>query len=146
MSDIGEIDLTIVRLQAEEKCVLFLYDDATDLPVKAPVGNATFGYGCNVQKGVSQAVASLVLKQQVIEARQEIMGYPWFYKCNAARRSVLIDITFNGGLGVMLEYKLMEAAIMADDWKAASVQCHSNDPRLAKRYAVLAQIMLSGVA
>lgn len=140
-----EVAFALVRLMPEEKFISFLYDDANDLPVKAPVGFATIGYGCNVQAGWSQPFAAKVLRLQVEEVQQVLMQETWYVALNAARRSVMLDIGFNDGIHGLLGFHLMIAAIEISNWQEAAVQCHVKNPKLAGRYSVLAKILLTGV-
>jgi lysozyme len=143
--DIGESALVIARLKIEESFVHYLYDDATDLPVKAPVGNATIGYGFNAQAGISEPLAALLLSGEVSAIQAEISDYPWYFQCNAPRRSVLLDIAYNAGVEGLMEYKHLFKAILNQDWQTAANETDTSDADLKSRYLVLAQIMLTGV-
>jgi hypothetical protein len=140
-----EIQLAVKRLIQEERFLSYLYDDADDAPVRAPRGNATIGYGCNVQAGWSRPFAQKVLLLQVQEVAQVLVLLPWYQKCNAARRSVFIDIGFNDGVeGFVKGFPLLEKAVMDDDWIEAKKQCHVRNPKLLTRYNALGEILLTG--
>lgn len=139
-----EIEICAQRLEGEERFLGFLYDDANDLPVKAPVGNATIGFGDNVQAGWSLWKARQVLRVDIQEVALTLNEQPWYISLNAARRSVMLDVGFNDGVGGLLSFHLMIAAIEAQNWAEASSQCHVANPRLASRYAALAKIILTG--
>lgn len=140
----AEILLLVPRLMKEESFLGYLYDDANDKPVKAPVGNATIGYGCNVQAGWTEPFAQQVLQLQVQEIADALGVYLWYQKCNSTRRMVLLDIAFNDGVAGLLHFPHMLSAIMADDWQTAADNCKVTNPELAGRYAALAQLLLTG--
>lgn len=142
----NEIELAFNRLAVEEGFLGFLYDDANDLPVKAPIGNATIGFGENVQAGWTREFALKVLRLRVQERADALAPYPWYRKCNAARRSVFIDIAFNDGIaGFVKGFPKLEAAVMIDDWVTAKAECHVKNVKLKKRYDALGQILLTGL-
>ena len=146
MTDVvlSEVDIVIKRLVSEERFMSFLYDDADDQPVAAPKGNATIGYGCNVQAGWSLWLSTQVLRIQVQERQNSLVNYSWYMGMNAARRSVILDVAFNDGLGGLLSFHLMIAAIEAQNWSEAKLQCHVRNPKLATRYEILGKILLTG--
>jgi len=140
-----EIAYATTRLSLEEGFLSYLYDDANDHPVKAPVGNATIGFGCNVQAGWSRLFALKVLRLQVEEVAEALASYPWYQKCNAERRSVFIDIAFNDGIaGFVKGFPKLEAAVLAGDWVEAEAQCEVKNPKLKSRYDALGKILLTG--
>ena len=142
--DIGELQITLTRLMPEEAFKAFLYDDATDLPVKAPVGNATIGYGCNVQAGWSQDLAKKVLMWQLETVQARLFPLPWYQALSALRRSVCLDVAFNDGIeGFLNGYPKMIAALQVGNFVQAAIQCTTDNPRLQARYLVLAHIMLT---
>lgn len=139
-----EIVLVMDRLMPEEAYRKFAYDDATGKTLKAPMGNITIGYGCNLAPGWSKEFSLKVMKLQVLEAQEFLQGFQWYLKCNAVRRSVLLDITFNGGDQDILEYVHMIAAISANDWVRASKECTTSNPGLKGRYLALSGLLLTG--
>jgi hypothetical protein len=144
-SPVDEVEICAERLENEEKFMSGLYDDATDLPVKAASGNATIGFGCNVQAGWSLWLARGVLRLQIQEVQMPLANYTWYQGLNAARRSVMLDVGFNDGVGGLLQFHQMIDAIVAQNWPEAAAQCHVKNPKLAARYEALAQILLTGV-
>ena len=119
------------------------YDDATGQPIKA-VGVVTIGYGCACRDW-SKAFAYDVMLLQLNQFEQPLLQEPWYMNCNAARRSALLEIAFNQGDASLINgYPKMIAAIKAQNWPEARAQCTVNDPRLAARYAMLGNILLTG--
>lgn len=142
---VDEISLVMARLTTEEGYKQFLYDDATDLPVKAPKGNATIGFGCNVQAGWTSKFAWSVMKLQVLEVQEQLLLLPWYLGLNAVRRSVILDIAFNDGYEGVLGFPRMIAAITAKNWQLAQTECHVKNAVLQKRYTLLSDLLLTGV-
>ena len=142
--DIGEVALLMPQLTTEEGFKGFLYDDATDLPVKAPKGNATIGFGCNVQAGWSRGFSMKVLQLEVEEEQIQLLALPWYVALNAPRRMVMLDIAFNDGFEGLMHFPSMIACLTAGDWAGAQVQCMVTNPELHSRYVALGQILLTG--
>jgi hypothetical protein len=140
-----EVGLVMPRLATEEGFKAFLYDDANDKPVKAPIGFATIGFGCNVQAGWTYPFALAVLRLQVLEVQEKLLLQPWYLACNAVRRSALLDIGFNDGVDGLLGFHRMIAAILIGDWTTAQQECHVKNAVLKSRYDFLANLLLTGV-
>lgn len=142
---LDEVALVLARLTTEEGFKATLYDDKTGLPVKAPVGNATIGFGCNVQAGWTSTFAWNVMKLQVLDVQADLLLLPWYLACNSVRRSVLLDIAFNDGYDGLMNFPRMIAAITAKNWRQAQIECHVQNVVLQKRYTLLSNLLLTGV-
>ena len=141
-----EIDLVVSRLLTEEGKRPFAYNDLTGKRVTCqPGGNLSIGVGLNLETGLDNEEIEWLLRHRVGKTAVALVGYSWYQKCNAPRRSALLDIGFNGGVGDLLHYPRMLAAIGRDDWMTTKVECKAKDPRLAGRYDVLGNILLTGV-
>ena len=141
-----EIQIAVARLAGtEEGFRSQLYDDATGKLVKAPVGNATIGIGENVQSGWDRDFAIEVLNLRVTRLATWLSQFEWYTKCNAVRRSVLLDIAFNDGPTGLLHFYKMIAAILADNWAEAKDQCMVKNPQLKGRYDHLGELMDTGI-
>jgi lysozyme len=130
------IDIALPRLQKEEGFRALPYRDTN--------GIETVGYGCNLQAGISRYAAAALLKAQAEEAHAELMKLPWYAALNPVRQSVCLDIDINEGERGLLKFPHMIAALSRQDWASAAMECHVEDPKLAGRYAVLAQLLLVG--
>lgn len=140
------VTLTLPRLATEEGFRSGLYDDATGLPVKAPVGNATIGYGFNAQAGISQGLASAILQYQLGDVLKHLQQFAWFGALDPARASVLLDVAFNAGVSGLLHFPHMLAAVAAGDWSTARDELLDSDAAraLPGRYGPLAELLLNG--
>jgi hypothetical protein len=144
------VDIAAERISqpTEEGFEPFPYDDATRLRVRAPVGNLTWLYGCNLDTEGSQELGQLILGWKLGKLAGQLIGYSWYTAANDARKSVFLDIAFNQGLHGLLGYPSMLHYASVSDWANASAQCtvKSSEPEGVKaRYRALAAILSSGV-
>jgi len=132
------VELVLPRLCTEEGFRSHAYHDS--------VGRLTWGYGQNIDAGVSPFVAKAALIAQCDELNEQLMTYTWYAALDPARQSVCLDIAFNGGLHDLLNYPHMIAALSKSDWEKAASECTVSNPKLQGRYQQLAQIILTGQA
>jgi len=138
-------DIVIERLKPEERFMQFPYDDATGKRVKAPVGNITWLYGCNLETSGSLKLANVVLSAQVDEVEEQLDEFAWYVALDDVRKSVCLDIAFNGGVHGLLHYPRMITALSHQDWATAAAECTVADQRLDEsRYAPLRKLLLNG--
>lgn len=141
------IDLAYARLNLEEGRRPFAYNDATGKRVTCqPGGNLSIAVGVNLEIGLDNDEIDWLSKHRLEKVDNQLNAYVWYRGLDPARQSVLLDIAFNQGTNGLLHYPHMLAAIQTQDWKTAAMECHAADPRLDKRYADLAKILLSGEA
>ena len=144
MSD--AINLVVARLASEEGFRSFAYDDATGQRVRAPKGNLTWLYGCNLETSGTPELGALVLAYQVRKVSDQLTSFTWYANLDEVRKSVCLDIAFNGGVGGLLHFPHMIAALARQDWATAKAECVVQNPELSGRYTKLGDILLSGVA
>ena len=132
------VDIALLRLQTEEGFRAKVYKDTN--------GIETIGFGFNIQAGISKFAAAALLAAQVREANDVLLKLPWYAALNPVRQSVCLDIDINEGEGGLLGFPSMIHYLSIGDWDNAAAQCHVADPRLASRYAALAQLLLTGVS
>lgn len=130
------VDLALPRLKTEEGFRATKYTDTQ--------GRLSIGYGFNVDAGISLLAASALLQAQIVERQNQLLTYPWYSNLDPVRQSVCLDIAFNDGLHGLLNFPHMIAALAKGDWAAAATECHVDNPELAGRYSVLAQLLLTG--
>lgn len=141
------VDVLMQRLTTEEGERILPYDDVTGLPVKAPVGNLTWGRGFDLMECGSSGLFEVMERYLLGTLDTALSAYDWYGKAGDARASVFLDIAYNDGLHGLLGFPHMLAAADLGDWQTASDQCHVADPKLdASRYMPLRAILLSGVA
>lgn len=131
------VEFALPRLQTEEGFRASAYRDIN--------GKLTIGYGFNVDAGISAFAASALLVAQATERHRELLRFPWYAKLDEPRQSALLDIAFNTGVSGLLHFPHLIAALELGNWEIAAAECHVEDPKLAGRYAHLAQLILTGV-
>lgn len=138
------VDLTETRLDPEEGTEIYPYDDATGLRVRAPKGHISWGKGFNLDAcgsvGLFNVMRRYLLEQEDISLR----ALPWYAGLNAVRQSVCLDVAYNDGTAGLLHFPHMIAALAKGDWATAAAECKVTNPELARRYAALAQLLLTG--
>jgi lysozyme len=137
MSDVTA--LAMPRLKIEE--------GYSAIPYKDSKGLWTVGYGLNLTVPQPEAVWAAALAAKVGLVEQELQRFDWYKKLDAVRQSVILDMAYNMGVGSLLHFPHMLAAIAKSDWQTA------HDEMLDSQYAkdvgnravVLSQILLTGV-
>lgn len=141
------VSVLLARLSKEEGDELLPYDDATGRPVKAPVGNLSWGRGFNLMQCGSAGLFEVMAEYLLTQLDALLKPHSWYAKAGDVRASVFLDIAYNAGLHGLLGFVKMLAAADADDWVTASAQCAVANPSLNEsRYAPLRALLLSGVA
>jgi hypothetical protein len=139
------VSVFLARKTREEGEKLRPYDDATGLPVTAPVGNLSWGRGYDLMQCGSPGLFDVMDAFLVGALDSKLKAYPWYVNSTDVRASVFLDISFNAGLHGLLAYPHMLAAAASGDWVTAAAQCTEKDPKLdASRYAPLRALLLSG--
>lgn len=141
------IMMLAARLPREEGQKLLPYDDATGKPVKAPVGNLSWGRGYNLMQCGSAALfdAMDALLLGAIEA--QLQAFQWYraIENQPTRQSVFLDIAYNEGLHGLLHFPKMIAFATQGDWQNAAVECKVAASGLDEsRYTPLRQLLING--
>lgn len=135
-------EITVARLLGEEGFKLLPYDDKTGLPVKAPVGNLSWGIGFNLMKCGSRGLFEMMLRYLVGVIETQLVALSWYPGLPDPVQSVCQDIAFNGGIHDLMNYPHMIAAFARGDLTAAANECTDKDLKLdASRYAPLREII-----
>ena len=130
------IDSVLPRLRVEEGFRSHIYTDSE--------GHPTIGYGFNVDAGISERAAAVLLNEQLQELHEMLLRYTWYADLDPVRQGVCLDIAFNDGLHGLMGFPNMIAALGRQDWVTAQSECHVENPELQERYAMLAHILLTG--
>lgn len=150
MSDI-DIAAETAELTCDEGLRLFVYDDATGMPIKPGTlvrGHPTIGVGRALDvEGLTAAEASFLLSddETTVNAALE-QSLSWFSVLDPVRQRVLAEMAFNMGVAGLLGFHDTLAAVQTGEWQAA------HDGMLASHWAQqvgaraqrLAEMMLTG--
>jgi lysozyme len=101
------------QLMRDEGVRLFPYVDT--------VGKITIGVGRNLTDGgISRAEAMQLLAADVQNAAAHLdRALPWTQGLDDVRRSALLNMTFNMGIGRLCDFTKFLAALRVEDWKTA---------------------------
>jgi lysozyme len=106
------------------------YDCATGKPVKAAKGKITIGYGRNLEdKGISEAVASLMLREDIEDAlggARQILGPVLFDSLSAPRQHGLVSMVFQLGAGGVLKFQNTVAFMKQGKWAEAGEEARKS--------------------
>lgn len=140
------IDVLEARLTTAEGERLFPYDDATGLPVTAPKGKLSWGRGFDLMSCGSPGLFQVMESYLLSKLAATLAGYVWYTSANEVRQSVFLEIAYNAGVSGLLHFPHMLGAAASGDWETAAQECKVQEPALASRYALLAQLLLKGVS
>jgi lysozyme len=115
-----------------------VYDDASGQPIGPGThvkGNPTIGYGRLVTSGngLSEYEALQLLRQDVASVREQLdRQLPWWRtQLCLTRRQAVLEMAFNMGVGGLLTFKNMLAALKSGDYERAADE--ALDSRWAKQ-------------
>lgn len=142
---VNRFDLASARLTKEEAIRYLPYDDATGIPIHAPIGKITWGIGFNLESCGSIGLFEVIKRYLLQEREDQLLSYGWYSSADETRKSVFLDLAFNLGVsGLVRGFPKMIKCAATGDWDEAAVECHPADPRLAGRYENLADLLRAG--
>ncbi len=121
----------------------FVYTDTT--------GHETIGVGRNVSKtgeGLSIYEQDLMLNNDIFAKTIEVLkAIPWSYALDMIRFEVLVNMTFNLGIGGLLGFPKFLAALQAHQYATAAAEMLNSKwaTQVGARATRLSQQMLLGV-
>lgn len=59
--------------------------------------HATFGYGFNIDAGIDEDIAEILLEAQMTKIYARLIAYRWFYELDEVRRCVIVEMVYNIG-------------------------------------------------
>ncbi len=88
------------------------------------VGKWTIGIGHNLEdRSISMSAAQLIFEDDVAAIKGELQKYlPWTDALDEARAGVLLNMAFNLGIGGLLEFRNMLAALQAGNFENAAAE------------------------
>jgi lysozyme len=129
-----------LMLEQEEGCRLRPYRDT--------VGKLTIGVGRNLDsQGITRQEALYLLQNDIKESVEDLERLDFFSGLTDVRKVVLVDMCFNLGLGGLMGFRKMIAAIRAGNFEAAATEIRGSaaaEQTGGARYAKLAYLMEKG--
>ena len=91
-------------------------------PYTDTVGKLTIGIGRNLTDvGISEGEARALLENDIDRAEANLdRALPWWRGLDAVRQEIMVNLTFNLGIGGLLTFKNTLAAIKAGLWANAA--------------------------
>lgn len=126
---------------------LILHEGLKLKPYRCTAGKLTIGVGRNLEdKGISRDEALMMLKNDVEEVEKALSTYTWFKNLDGIRQKVLIDMAFNLGVGGLMQFKKMIAAIEKSNYESAASEMMNSKwaKQVGKRSDRLATMMRTG--
>lgn len=112
---------TIVMIQLKdwikhhEACKLHPYIDT--------VGKLTIGWGRNIQdNGISKAEADYLFENDFNRCQADLIKYKWYTDQPQNIQYALMDMCFNLGIGKLLGFKKMIAALQEKNYTQAAIE------------------------
>lgn len=93
-------------------------------PYKDSVGKLTIGVGRNLDDvGISRQEAMNLLANDIEHASAQLRTQlPWTISLDEVRRGALINMTFNMGIGGLMQFKKFLTACSMADWETAAAE------------------------
>ncbi|MBV5347006.1 hypothetical protein JZU46_02150 [bacterium] len=111
-------------------------------PYLCTAGHLTIGYGFNLDAGITEEEARIILINRVDELDSTLeKTFPWYTHLDSARKDVIINMVYNLGLEKFKGFKRLIAALVIKDYITAAgemldskwaVQVGDRAKRLAK--------------
>jgi len=118
-------------------------------PYRDSRGFLTIGVGHNLDaKPISRRASRVILEDDIADAVADLHhALPWAALLDEARQGVLVNMTFNMGLGGLLTFKKFLAAMQAGQWPAAAREILESEyaKQVGERAKRLAIQTLTGV-
>ena len=102
-------------LKRDEGLRLTIYEDTEGIP--------TLGFGHNLRTPISTDIAEAMLVEDLrIRANALEQVFPWLVELSEPRQGVLYMMAFNLGVGGLLGFRRMLAALKEHDYQRAAVE------------------------
>ena len=117
-------------------------------PYKCTADKLTIGYGLNLDAGISEELAVIILEHQLKSTVNQLKKLGWFFNIDSfARQDAIVNMAFNLGVAGVCKFRKMINAISIHDYhKAANEMLDSKwANQVGDRAVELAEQMRSGV-
>lgn len=124
-------DKMLSDLTRDEANRLFVYDDATGLPLKPGVtliGHPTISRGRALDvHGISNKESDILSFNQINEAAEQIeKRFPAFANLDDVRQRVLVNMAVNMGVAGLFDFHETLYAVSLGNWEAAATAMQSS--------------------
>lgn len=143
----------VAELKRDEALKLFVYDDATGLPIRPGTvvrGHPTIGIGrCLDLHGISNDEALYLVNDDIDEVVTQLYSeMPFFHAVDPIRQAVLMNMAFNMGIDHLLGFKTTLTCIQCGDYARAASQMLASvwAKEVGARAKRLAETMRTGIA
>lgn len=133
------VDRCVEDLKRHEGFSSFLYRDTA--------GRWTIGFGrCLDTRGITVQEAAIWLRSDVLEAVEAVGRFDFFDGLTEARKAVFVNMAFQLGMGGLLKFEKMIAAVSRGDYETAANEMLSSKwaKQAPNRAAELSQWMRNG--
>lgn len=89
-------------------------------PYKDSLGYLTIGYGTNLDLGITEDEATVLLMMRAMKVKDELEGLACWDKLSTNRQDVLINMAYNLGVPRLLTFRRMFAALDDRDYNQAA--------------------------
>jgi lysozyme len=118
-------------------------------PYRCIAGKLTLGIGRNLDdSGISQTEAYVLLENDILNCERQLLDeIPEIYNSlNEVRKSVLLNMCFNLGIGGLLSFNNTLAFVAAGDWERAanSMLASKWAKQVGRRAIELSELMRKG--
>lgn len=123
---IEESNATALWFEVQEQ--LMRHEGLALYPYKDTVGVLTIGYGRNLEKGITEREARILLANDIHQAiadAKKFSAVAW-NQMNDARKAVVINMAFNLGYARLSKFVLFRAALAIGDWEKAARRMESS--------------------
>jgi lysozyme len=114
--------LTVARLQIKK------HEGLSLKPYRCTAGVLTIGYGRNLNNGISQKVADIMLDEDMEIALRDAKDFAaeaWD-KLNMARQAVLVNMAFNLGKDRLFKFIMFRGAVRSHNYEYAAKRMESS--------------------
>jgi lysozyme len=116
-------------------------------PYKDTVGKLTIGVGRNLEKGITEAEAMVLLDNDIISVFDDLDRYcPWWRRMSEARQMVLADMCFNLGIKRLMGFMKTLSAMQSGRYEVAAVEMLDSlwAKQVGRRAITLSEMMKEG--
>src|SRR5690348_1169057 len=111
-----------------------------------PKGNLTIGWGYNLDAGMPEDDADVLLGNGINDTRDTLRRFKWYLALDSVRQAAIVNVVMNMGLTRFLGFERTIAALARGDYDDAARELLDSEAarKAPGRYAELAGMVRSG--